>query len=86
ISAAEGKLIKEIKMESGSEKSCTEPVEWNNNILSGSSSGKIYLIDSQFKWKTIISLDESIISVNSIRANIFTALSSSGRIIVFKIY
>jgi hypothetical protein len=61
-------------------------VEWNNNILSGSSSGKIYLIDPQYNWKTIISLDESIISVNSIRANIFTALSSSGRIIVFKIY
>ena len=86
ISAADGKLIKEIKMESGSEKSYTEPAEWNNNILSGSSSGKIYLIDSQFNWKTIIFMDESIISVNSIIGNIFTALSSNGRIIVFKIH
>ncbi len=86
IAAADGKLIKEIKMESGSERVCTDPVEWNNNILFGSSSGKIYFIDPQYNWKTIISLDESIISLSSIRANIFTALSSSGRIIVFRIY
>ncbi|HVO75667.1 MAG TPA: PQQ-binding-like beta-propeller repeat protein [Ignavibacteriaceae bacterium] len=85
ISSSDGKVIREIKMDSGSERTYTGLIEWNNNILFGSSSGKIYLFDSVFNWKPVISLNDSVISVNKIKGNIFTASCNSGRIILFQI-
>jgi outer membrane protein assembly factor BamB len=86
ISAKEGKLIKEIKINFDPGESYSEPVEWNNNILLYSSSGRIYLIDDQYNWKPIISLaGASINSLANIANNMFAVSTSEGRIVVFKI-
>ncbi len=87
ISAEDGKLTKEIKIDFDTGEKYCEPAEWDNNILLGSSSGRIYLIDSEYNWNHVLSLGgASINSIANVTDSIFAASTLEGRIVVFQIY
>jgi outer membrane protein assembly factor BamB/predicted phosphodiesterase len=86
VSAADGKLIKEVKVGFSLDTMPNHLIDWNQNIIFGSKNGIVYLIDKNFSVYPLFFMGTSRVhSVQHITGNIFSASNMDGKIIVFKI-
>lgn len=85
-SAADGKLIKEVKVGFSLDTMPNQLIDWDQNIIFGSKNGTVYLIDKDYKVYPLFFMGTSRIhSIQHIIGNIFAASNMDGKIIVFKI-
>jgi len=86
VSAADGKLIKEVKVGYSLDTMPNQLIDWNENIIWGSKNGTINLIDNDYDAYPLFFMGTSRIhSVQQISKNIFAASNMDGKIVVFKI-
>lgn len=86
LSAENGKIIKNIKIDNGVDTTPVEPIEWNNKILFSSANGNIYLIDKNYKIEKILFIGNSRThTIQHVKDNMFVVSNMDGKIVIFKI-
>ena len=86
LSAKNGKMIKDIDLKFGDDKTMGTPCDVDGNIIFGTQNGFLYLIDKDYNYKKLLFLGTSIIhSIKDFNENVCTALNSDGKIAVFRL-
>jgi outer membrane protein assembly factor BamB len=85
VSPSDGKVLKEINTGHSYDTTPLPPVNWNDNILMGTKSGIIYLINAQFTSRPLLFTGNARINgISNIKDNLFLAGSMDGKFFVFE--
>jgi outer membrane protein assembly factor BamB len=86
VSAKDGKLIKEIKANYSLDTMPIQLIDWNNNIVWGSKSGTVCLIDKNYNVNPLFFMGTSRIhTIQHVDMNTFAVSNMDGKIILFKL-
>lgn len=86
ISAKTSTWVKEINIKFGEDKTSSSPIEYNGNILFGTKSGNVHLIDENFKYTKLFFMGTSSVhTIKHFKEDLFIAANTDGKIVLFKI-
>jgi outer membrane protein assembly factor BamB len=86
VSAAEGKLIKELKVGFSLDTMPNQLTDWEENLIFGSKNGTVYLIDKNYNVSPLFFMGTSRLhSIQHVERNTFAASNMDGKIVLFQI-
>ena len=86
ISAKTSTWVKELNMKFGNDKTGSKPIEYKGNIIFGTKSGYVYLVDDKFNYKKLFFMGSSAIhTIKHFNNGTFAASNIDGKITLFKI-
>lgn len=86
IAAKDGKVVKSINCKFGTDTMPVEPLEIDGNILFGTKTGLVYMLDKKYKLIPLFFMGTSrVMTVNQVSEDTFAAANMDGKIVVFKI-
>lgn len=86
VSAADGKLIKEIKVGFSLDTMPNQLLDWDGDIVFGSKNGTVYLMDKKYNSVPLFFMGSSRLhSIQHLNGNTFAASNMDGKIVIFKI-
>lgn len=86
VSTITSNWVKDINMKFGIDTMPVTPIEWNKQILFGAKNGRVYKINENYRYQTILFLGSSRVhSVQHIGGNMFIVSNMDGKVVQFRL-
>ncbi|MHB8580612.1 MAG: PQQ-binding-like beta-propeller repeat protein [Ignavibacteriaceae bacterium] len=86
VSAINGRPFRKLDMDFGEDSTKNAFLEWKGKELLSTGYGKVYLVESDLKWKPLFFLGDGVVqNIVHLKDDIFVASSVSGRVVEFKV-